>query len=200
MLCREDVPPCFHFHPISMICRTTGACTCTCIRITDDKVEMQMQVQEDWACPYGKMKTEYLVVSPGSRPRSQSSPWCSQQKTPTFQGHLRPGRLPGCTEFRFGMPWVITTVQICYYLAFCGVTHHHLPRTLINPLPNSPHQGVCNLTYKLVIHKPFWHNRNWDFGSAGSGKRRRLRSELFQVCHVRWALPTPQTCQPIESA
>jgi hypothetical protein len=25
-------------------------------------------------------------------------------------------------------------------------------------------------TNKLVIHKPFWHNRNWDFGSAGSGK------------------------------
>ena len=49
--CREFYTSCIILHPILGYSMLTRPISCICIRITDEKAQMQMQVQGHWACP-----------------------------------------------------------------------------------------------------------------------------------------------------
>ena len=53
-LCREGVRCCFHFHPNVRLTGTIGLASWIyiCICIADEKMQMHMRIQDDWACPY----------------------------------------------------------------------------------------------------------------------------------------------------
>lgn len=69
------------------------------------------------------VSTPLWKMSPGSRPRSQSSPGCSRerlQKTPTFEG-LDDSLGPGCPEFQF---WDAVS-NYCGDLLWSGILRSH---------------------------------------------------------------------------
>jgi hypothetical protein len=50
-LCKEGINSCFNFHPKLTLTGTIGPHSWICTCIADEKVQMQMRIQDHWACP-----------------------------------------------------------------------------------------------------------------------------------------------------
>ena len=50
-LCKEGVSSCLSFHPELPLTGTIGPHFWNCICTADEKIQMQMRIQDHWACP-----------------------------------------------------------------------------------------------------------------------------------------------------